>query len=95
MCFPVNPSRLLKIPLHNKLPSEVIYRKTDFLVVLKHSIKIKNSMCYSTEGWSEKSSDLLGLMKCVEVTSTVKNIKLHSLKVSLSLLLENIIHYNK
>lgn len=40
MCFPVNPRRLLKIPLHDKLPTEVMYRKRDFLVVLKHSMKI-------------------------------------------------------
>lgn len=44
ICFPVNPRRLLKILLHDKLPSEVIYIKPDLLVVLKQYKNIKLHM---------------------------------------------------
>lgn len=52
-------------------------------------------MHYSVQGWSDKFSDLLGFKKFISVTSIVTTTILHELEICLSLLLTNVIQYNK
>lgn len=61
MGFPANSRTLLKLSLHYELSSAFKYKKPNFLIVLKHIMKVLSSMCYSTEVFLRNPVNSFGL----------------------------------